>query len=61
MKFEGLFYICIVEYDMVYVKILTFKKHPMTAPCGFWGVPNPLNRNAPGGLLQKILQQMHDI
>ena len=30
-----------------------FQKAPISAPCRFWGVPDPLNRNAPGRLLQK--------
>ena len=61
MKFQGLFYIFIFETDMVYVKRSIFKKAPISAPCRFWGVPDPLNRNAPGPRPPKFFNKMHEI
>ena len=41
MKFEGLFYIFIVENDMVYVKRSIFKKLQLQPPADFGGYQTP--------------------
>ena len=38
-----------------------FQKAPISAPCRFWGVPDPLNRNAPGPRPPKFFNKMHEI